>query len=400
MCSSWQLAAAAGFRVLYFTGAGVANASFGLPDLGMTTLEHVLEDARRITAATDLPLLVDCDTGWEQSASITNTVRKMIGISVAAIHLEDQAEPKRCGHRPGKRLARPEGKRSALAVLRRSIQVPSMLLVFACGILLSAALNHGSTRQNEGSAGPASLEPPTMSIESGRGRLVVRGMSKSTAHESGLLQLVADHFDGFDAQTSFSAGVVLTNNWDSASGRLLYTLAAMDSAQAVMRDGSISIRGVTSDAETFTTRLEFLRESLPAETLIDADVVTNEAANSASELCNRVFSRVTTGPVSFKQSSAEIRVAGLATLDRISEFAHNCQRATISITGHTDASGDESWNRQLSLARAQAVADHLTDRGVVAARLIVSGSGSAEPIADNTTAIGRERNRRIEFALR
>jgi OOP family OmpA-OmpF porin len=275
-----------------------------------------------------------------------------------------------------------------------------MLLVFACGILLSAALNHGSTRQNEGSAGPASLEPPTMSIESGRGRLVVRGMSTSTAHESALLQLVADHFDGFDVQTSFSAGVVLTNNWDSASGRLLYALAAMDSAQAVMRDDSISIRGVTSDAGTFTTRLEFLRESLPAETLIDADVVTNEAANSASELCDLVFSRVTTGPVSFEQSSTEIRVASLATLDRISEFAHNCQRATISITGHTDASGDESWNRQLSLARAQAVADHLTDRGVGAARLIVSGSGSTEPIADNTTAIGRERNRRIEFALR
>jgi OOP family OmpA-OmpF porin len=274
-----------------------------------------------------------------------------------------------------------------------------MLLVFACGILLSAALNHGSTPQQVGAAGSAPLEPPTMSIESGRDRLVVRGMSKSTAHESALLQLVADHFDGFAAQTSFSAGVVLAKNWDSASSRLLYTLAAMDSAQAVMRDGSISIRGVTSDAETFTTRLEFLRESLPAETLIDADVVTNEAANSASELCDRVFSRVTTGPVSFKQSSTEIRVASLATLDRISEFAHNCQRATISIIGHTDASGDESWNRQLSLARAQAVADHLTDRGVVAARLIVSGSGSTEPIADNTTALGRERNRRIEFAL-
>jgi len=274
-----------------------------------------------------------------------------------------------------------------------------MLLVFACGILLSAALNHGSTQQSVGAAESASLAPPTMSIESGRDRLVIRGMSGSTTHENALLRLVADHFDGFDVQTSFSAGVVLASHWESASSRLLYTLAAMDSAQAVMRDGSISIRGVTSDAETFTTRLEFLRESLPAEALVNADVVTNEAANSANELCDRVFSTVTTGPVSFEQSSAEIRVASLVTLDRITEFAHNCQRATISITGHTDASGDESWNRQLSLARAQAVADHLTSRGIVAARLIVSGSGSAEPIADNATALGRERNRRIEFAL-
>jgi methylisocitrate lyase len=103
-----KLAEAAGFRALYLSGAGVANASWGLPDLGMTTLEHVLEDARRITAATELPLLVDCDTGWESSSTIAKTVREMIGIGVAAIHLEDQADPKRCGHRPGKRLITPE----------------------------------------------------------------------------------------------------------------------------------------------------------------------------------------------------------------------------------------------------------------------------------------------------
>lgn len=99
-----KLAERAGFRSLYLSGAGVANASLGLPDLGMTTLEHVLEDARRVTAATELPLLVDCDTGWGSFTTIAKTVLEMIGIGVAAIHLEDQAEPKRCGHRPGKRL--------------------------------------------------------------------------------------------------------------------------------------------------------------------------------------------------------------------------------------------------------------------------------------------------------
>jgi len=239
-----------------------------------------------------------------------------------------------------------------------------------------------------------------MSIESGRRRLIVRGMSKSTEHEHALLRLAADHFDGFDTQTSFSAGVILDGDWDSSSGRLLYALAAMDSAKAVMREDSISIRGVTSDADTFATRLEILRENLPDATTIDADVVTNEAVDSASDLCDLVFSTVTSDPVTFKQSSTNIRAASLATLDRITEFAHNCQLGTISITGHTDASGNESWNRQLSLMRAQAVAEHLMDRGVIATRLIVSGSGSAEPIADNTTALGRERNRRIEFALR
>jgi methylisocitrate lyase len=99
-----KLAARAGFRAIYLSGAGVANASLGLPDLGVTTLNDVLEDARRITAATDLPLLVDCDTGWGSPLTIARCVREMTRIGVAAIHLEDQIDSKRCGHRPGKRL--------------------------------------------------------------------------------------------------------------------------------------------------------------------------------------------------------------------------------------------------------------------------------------------------------
>jgi methylisocitrate lyase len=99
-----KIAQRAGFRALYLSGAGVANASYGLPDLGMTTLEHVLIDAERVAAATDLPLLVDIDTGWETTSTIPTTIGRMIDAGVAAVHIEDQLEPKRCGHRPGKRL--------------------------------------------------------------------------------------------------------------------------------------------------------------------------------------------------------------------------------------------------------------------------------------------------------
>lgn len=99
-----RLAERAGFRALYLSGAGVANASFGLPDLGMTNLADVVEDARRITSTTALPLLVDCDTGWGSPLTIARTVREMSRAGVAAIHLEDQIDAKRCGHRPGKQL--------------------------------------------------------------------------------------------------------------------------------------------------------------------------------------------------------------------------------------------------------------------------------------------------------
>lgn len=98
------LAERAGFRALYLSGAGVANASHGLPDLGVTTLHDVLEDARRITAATSLPLLVDADTGWGSRLTIRRSVRELIRAGAAGLHLEDQTEAKRCGHRPGKQL--------------------------------------------------------------------------------------------------------------------------------------------------------------------------------------------------------------------------------------------------------------------------------------------------------
>jgi methylisocitrate lyase len=98
------LAGKAGFRAIYLSGAGVANASFGLPDLAMTTLGDVCEDIRRISYATELPLLVDADTGWGGAFMIGRTVREMIRAGAAACHIEDQVGVKRCGHRPGKAL--------------------------------------------------------------------------------------------------------------------------------------------------------------------------------------------------------------------------------------------------------------------------------------------------------
>lgn len=102
------LAQHAGFRALYLSGAGVANASFALPDLGITTLDNVLEDARRITAATDLPLLVDVDTGFGGAFAIARSIREMIRAGVAGVHIEDQVQSKRCGHRPGKAIVTQE----------------------------------------------------------------------------------------------------------------------------------------------------------------------------------------------------------------------------------------------------------------------------------------------------
>lgn len=98
------LAERAGFRALYLSGAGVANASFGLPDLGVTTLNDVCEDVRRVSGVTSLPLLVDADTGWGSAFSIARTIRDLNRAGAAGCHLEDQELAKRCGHRPNKAI--------------------------------------------------------------------------------------------------------------------------------------------------------------------------------------------------------------------------------------------------------------------------------------------------------
>src|SRR5215813_14127889 len=98
------LAEKSGFRAIYLSGAGVSNASFGLPDLGITTLNDVCEDVRRITSACDLPLLVDADTGWGGAFNIARTCAQLSKAGAGGMHLEDQVATKRCGHRPGKEL--------------------------------------------------------------------------------------------------------------------------------------------------------------------------------------------------------------------------------------------------------------------------------------------------------
>lgn len=103
-----RLAESAGFRALYISGGGVAAGSLGVPDLGISTMEDVLTDVRRITDITRLPVLVDIDTGWGSAFNIARTVRSMIKAGAAAVHMEDQVQAKRCGHRPGKAIVSKE----------------------------------------------------------------------------------------------------------------------------------------------------------------------------------------------------------------------------------------------------------------------------------------------------
>ncbi|KAA1175033.1 methylisocitrate lyase [Marinobacter salinexigens] len=103
-----MMAERVGHQAIYLSGGGVANASYGLPDLGMTSMNDVVEDVRRITAASELPLLVDIDTGWGGAFNIARTIKEMERAGAAAVHIEDQVAQKRCGHRPNKEIVSKE----------------------------------------------------------------------------------------------------------------------------------------------------------------------------------------------------------------------------------------------------------------------------------------------------
>jgi len=103
-----MMAKAARFKALYLSGAGIANSAYGLPDLALTTLDNVCQELDRLTDQVDLPILVDIDTGWGNSLMIARTIKRMIKLGAAAVHLEDQVTEKRCGHRPGKNLVSTE----------------------------------------------------------------------------------------------------------------------------------------------------------------------------------------------------------------------------------------------------------------------------------------------------
>lgn len=120
------------YRAIYLSGAGVANSSYGLPDLAMTTLDNVLDEVRRITAAVELPLLVDIDTGWGNALMISRAIKLLIHAGAAAIHIEDQVIEKRCGHRPGKRLVSKETMQDRIKAAVDAKTDPAFIVMARC----------------------------------------------------------------------------------------------------------------------------------------------------------------------------------------------------------------------------------------------------------------------------
>lgn len=184
-----------------------------------------------------------------------------------------------------------------------------------------------------------------------------------------------------------------------------YSANALDALLEVLRDADVDtgdavirVSGVTSDAN-WSQLLEKFRSSLADDVELQLDVFVLQGAADRRQLCARMFAALAIETPSFGEAGTDLRPASVPTLDRLAEFARDCRHARILITGHSDSTGVAALNRQLSLDRAQAVADYLIAQGAADEQLQVRGLGSDQPIADDATRAGRARNRRIEFEL-
>lgn len=279
-----------------------------------------------------------------------------------------------------------------------SAPITAAAVFLACGLVVSPYLDTGHSWESPSSQ-PVRSDPPRFEIFWLRGELRLAGHTKSGQHEMDLLQVAAEFYPDHAESTAFEPLGLVPDYWSDTSLQALYALAGTMSAHAILSPDELFISGVSEDLSEWPSHLLELQRSIPSNVTLHTDMLTIPSDFRLAESCGQAVGHFSAGPIHFEKSSAEFRSSAYPVLDRIIAITTACRNIEISVTGHTDISGDESLNLQLSLKRARAVAAHIEQGGVAASRMIVVGAGSSEPIADNNTKYGRSLNRRIEVVL-
>ncbi len=242
-------------------------------------------------------------------------------------------------------------------------------------------------------------QPPQFQVQKRQDGLTLSGHTLSRQHESDLLQ-VANSFQNNDQLvTDFQPLGIVPDHWADSTAQLVSLVSETAFAEARLSADELTVRGVIVDYSVWRSRLGAVKKSLPADYEVTSSTFLVDSAVGMDTICERAFESFESGPISFEESSADFRKSAYPRLDRVIALANACRNSRVLITGHTDASGNEDWNKQLSFARARTVGDYIAKGGIDRARLQVVGAGSSAPIADNATRYGRSLNRRIEIAL-
>lgn len=260
-----------------------------------------------------------------------------------------------------------------------------------------AALDRGHPDVPLPAADYSAMDPPRLAILLRPDRLQLDGHTVSVDQEQALLQTAERLFAGLQTGASFRPLGTAPDYWAPVSLAVLDALSATRSANVLLTGEKVQIRGVAKNG--WHEKADALRRTTGGVVALDVEMIIPNDAVRARHLCSRAVNAHRHGTVGFLESRDVLRSSARLELDRIISLADACRESTLSITGHTDSSGSEALNLELSLARAKAVAEYLVERGISPERLVTVGAGSSEPVASNETRYGRGLNRRIEIRL-
>jgi len=266
------------------------------------------------------------------------------------------------------------------------------------GVVIAPLLDNGDVLDSPLSESLAA-QSPQFRIQRQQGELALSGHTVSRRHEQVLLQVAESTYPDSRITTAFQPLGIVPYYWATSTAQVLHLLQGSSSAEAILSTDELKIRGVITDERDWGIRLEAVRDTVPGDMTVSADTILVDPGVSLALICERAFQSFDSGPINFEESSIAFRSSAYPRLDRVIALADACHEARLSITGHSDASGSESWNQQLSVRRANAVGNYIANGGIKRERLQISGVGSAEPIADDSTRYGRSLNRRIEIVL-
>ena len=252
----------------------------------------------------------------------------------------------------------------------------------------------------DGPAAALIIESPSFAISAHQGIVKLVGHTSSRGHEAQVKIVAEEHFPTRSHIFEFRPFGPAPDWWAETTAALVGATASMLAARVRLGDGALVVRALARQPATAEKSIAEIAGLLPVPLETDIRILDAGPPDiTARSLCNRHFKAFSNGPINFLESQTKMRPSAYRELERVVALAVACRNATITITGHTDSSGNEDWNLSLSLQRARTVGDWLVNRGVEADRIVVFGSGSSNPIASNETRYGRSLNRRIDIAL-
>ena len=242
--------------------------------------------------------------------------------------------------------------------------------------------------------------PPQVTLTREDGHLTIRGVISSEGSREILTGVLRDHYAADLAGFDVYVASPLPPDWSLLTETTLVSLAAVPWFEATLRTDGVDVRGIVSDpAEQDRVRAAIERVRTPPAD-INLDFLTIAPESGPNELCEQRFAAVTRlHTINFSTSAQEPAASATGLLDGLVEIALDCPAANFTIIGHTDDRGDEAVNLSLSRQRAEAAATYLEQRGIDPKRLSTGGAGSSHPVASNSSALGRNSNRRLEFRM-